>query len=284
MKKRPAASDETSIVPVQAPASVLRRPAASGETSIVPVQARDAVVKLCDLQAHNLTRAAFCLAEGCHKPMVDFPEHKNRRHGGTAESRKLQVGDMQELLAKRSSKAQDDEFRFPHGKHQKKNIPEVRQTDPSYFEWVLRSCVHLKWTHNDELLADAMGKHGLLPRGAPTEMPPETQLTPAEKRIKKTETHIKWAPLAQRGASYENVDRKSRAPIHRSLKALLRASPLQFVNMQIEDTMLDDLRGTICPACGHEAADKNPVSGQSERVLGALCQGFGGHTPAPINN
>ena len=79
-------------------------------------------------------------------------------------------------------------------------------------------------------------------------------LTPQQELILHRKlAHLKYVPMRQRSEVYEAVSKHSRAPLARSLKDMLRATPKEFTVMMRADTVMDDLTGSPCAACEDKA-------------------------------
>jgi hypothetical protein len=129
-----------------------------------------------------------------------------------------------EHVSRRPRRVRDDVWTFPHGKHKGLSVDTVFKKDPSYFQWMIRKAVHFQWPGAEDALRDA----GLLFDGD-TEPPQQQALVvplAGERSRHRKLAHDKYVPVRQRGPHYGTVSQRSRASLHRSLKDLLRSTPI----------------------------------------------------------
>jgi len=233
------------------------------------------------------SRWRFCLQ--CQRVKQDGPRHKSDSGHNV---RVMTAKEKEDFAATLPDRPGDGIFTFSFGKHKGRTIEQVRGRDPSYFVWVEQNDVHKKYP----ALREAMTAAGLLVEGPRLQIPaPDAACplcTPAfqcgvcaaaaglasssshasqpqavpdaasqarqQRAEQKKVAHLKYMAPHQRADFYGTTVQRSRARLTRSLVGLLRATPRQWVGDMIADGLVEDLRGTPCPAC----ADKAPAPGK----------------------
>ena len=93
------------------------------------------------------------------------------------------------------------------------------------------------------------------------------------KKLAKVVSRLQYTQVALRTQSYEQrPSKRSRAPLERSFKALLRARPSELDAILLEDGILRDLKGCPCPRerCAVKAGEEDWR--KSTKVLGKRCK------------
>jgi len=170
----------------------------------------------------------------------------------------------------KSALVSDGPWTFKIGKHKGLTVAEVKDSNPSYFTWILRKCIHLKWVG----LKEEMDACGLLPADAPTVLPAED--APQPERLRRQQAHDKYVPRRQRAQFYDKVTRRINVNQTVSLWEIARASPMDLSWMLLQWQFLDKVEGTACQTCldGDEGEAKRRFPGCQGQVYGKMtCEG-----------
>ena len=92
------------------------------------------------------------------------------------------------------------------------------------------------------------------------------------KKLARVKSRLQYTQIALRTQSYEQrPSKRSRAPLARSLKALVRARPSELDAMLLEDGLLRGLKGCPCPRERCAVKPGEEEWRKSTKVLGRRC-------------